>query len=43
LAELLGDVGGREVGPDDLRLDGAAGGVFAQDLAEVLGDAGVGV
>jgi hypothetical protein len=43
LADLLGDVAGGQVGPDDFGLRGAAGGVFFQDGMEVFGDLGIGV
>jgi len=43
LGDLLGDVGGGQVGPDDLGLDRATGGVSLQDLLEIDGDLGSGV
>jgi hypothetical protein len=43
LGDLLGDVVGGQVGPDDLGLDGAAGGVILQNLLEGFGDLGSGV
>jgi hypothetical protein len=41
LGDLFGDVGGGQVGPDDLGFDRAAGGVVVEDLLEVLCDPGV--
>ena len=40
LADLLGEVRGGQVGPDDAGVDRAAGGVLVDDLLEALDDPG---